>query len=114
MVALLLAGPLTALYASVGPSLRVWWVVPASVAGAAIASVLLASYMPEPGSRRLLDAGCSPCAAVSGAAVLGSLVMRSTAPLEPGIALVAVLLVAFGLAQRLGAVGSCPAPSPPR
>jgi hypothetical protein len=48
---------------------------------------------------------------VSGIAVLGSLMMRSTAPLEPGIALVAVLLVVFGLAQRLGKVSSCPAPS---
>jgi len=114
VVALLLVGPLAALYASVGPSLRVWWVLPAAVVSAALASVLLAGYVPEPGSRRLLDAGCSPCAAVSGMAVLGSLVMRSTAPLEPGIALVAVLLVAFGLAQRLGAVGSCPAPSSPR
>jgi hypothetical protein len=112
IAALVLVAPLVALYASVGPSLRVWWVLPTAVVNAALAAVLLASYVPLPGSGRWLDAGCSPCAAISGVAVLGSLVMRSTAPLEPGIALVAVLLVAFGLAQRLGKVSTCPAPAP--
>lgn len=114
VTAVVLVGPLVTLYASAGPSVRVWWVVPASVAGAVLAAVLLASYVAPPASGRLLDAGCSPCAAVSGVAVFGSLAMRSTAPLEPGIALVAVLMVAFGLAQRLGAVSSCPTPSSPR
>jgi len=112
VAALMLVAPLAAAYASVGPSPQVWWVLPTAVMSAALAAGLLASYVPMPGSGRLLDAGCSPCAAVSGVAVLGSLMMRSTAPLEPGIAVVAVLLVAFGLAQRLGKVSTCPAPSP--
>jgi hypothetical protein len=108
----MLVAPLAAGYTSVGPSLRAWWVLPTAVVSAVLAAVLLASYVPVPGSGRLLDAGCSPCAAVSGVAVAGSLMMRSTAPLEPGIAVVAALLVVFGLAQRLGKVSSCPAPSP--
>ena len=112
VAALVLVAPLVALYASAGPSLQVWWVLPTAVVSATLAAVLLASYVPVPGSGRLLDAGCSPCAAVSGVAVLGSLVMRSTAPLEPGSAGVAVVLVVCGLAQRLGKVSSCPAPSP--
>jgi hypothetical protein len=112
LVAGALAGPLTALYASAGPSWRVWWVLPAAVVSAVLAALLLASYLPAPRSGRLLDAGCSPCAVVSGTTILGSLAMRSTAPLEPGIALVAVLLVATGLAQRLGAAVSCPVPPP--
>ena len=112
LAALALIGPMAALYASVGPSPLVWWVLPTATVSGALAAVLLASYVPVPGSGWLLDAGCSPCAAVSGVAVIGSLAMRSTAPTEPGIAGVALMLVAFGLAQRLGRVSSCPTPPP--
>lgn len=104
----LLLGPLTFLYSSVGG--LGGWVWPVALVTAALAAVLLASYLPLPGAGLRPDTGCTPCAGVSGLAVLGSLMMRSLAPGDAGIAVVAVGMVAFGLGQRFAGAVSCPAP----
>jgi hypothetical protein len=100
--------PLAVLYVSTGP--WGWSEWSTAVVTGVPAALLLASYVAVPGSGRRLDAGCSPCAAVSGVTILGSLIMRSLAPGDVGIALVAAAMVGFGLLQRLGAVTACPAP----
>ena len=106
----MLIGPLAITYASVGPVIETWWAVPAALWCAVPAAILWASYAAVPGSGRWVDAGCSPCAAVSGVTVVGSLVMRAMAPLDLGIAVVAGLIVAFGLLQRVGTATSCATP----
>jgi hypothetical protein len=102
--------PLIGVYGSAGASWALWWTVPAAVLCAVIAAVVLASYVPKPGSGRRLEVGCSPCAVMGGATIVGSLLMRSTAPLDPGIAVVAVMMLLFGLVQRLKDTASCAVP----
>jgi hypothetical protein len=77
---------------------------------AVIAALVLASYVPQPGSGRRLEVGCSPCAVMGGATIVGSLVLRSTTPVDPGIAGVAVMMLLFGLVQRLNDNASCAVP----
>ncbi len=84
-----------------------WWEWPAVVLTAILASMVLASYLPRPGTGRRLDLGCSPCAAVSALTVLLALMARSTAPADPVMALVAVVLVVAGLRQRLSDAAVC-------
>lgn len=119
VTAAVLALPLAALYAWDGSSVGIWWSIPAAVLFGGLASVVLASYVPLPGSRRILDVGCTPCSVVAGVTVLGSFLFRDTAPLDPGLNLVAGLLLVFGLVQRLtggackvpgGAPGTCAVP----
>jgi hypothetical protein len=100
--------PLAVLFASTGPGVWSVWVTGAVTA--VPAALLLAGYVAAPGTGRRLDVGCSPCAAVSGATIVGALMMRSLAPGDLGIALVAAMLVVFGLAQRLAGVTACPTP----
>lgn len=102
--------PLAGVYASVGPTWALWWVAPAAIVCAVVAAVVLASYVPQPGSGRRLEVGCSPCAVMGGATIVGSLLMRSTAPSDPGIAVVAVMMLGFGLVQRLKDGASCAVP----
>lgn len=112
--------PLTVLYIWDGSSVGVWWSIPVAALFGGLSSLVLAAYVPLPGSRRILDVGCTPCAAVAGMTVIGSFLFRDTAPGDPGINVVAGLLLLFGLAQRLtggtcavggGAAGSCDIPA---
>lgn len=84
------------------------WV--ATTMTAALAGLVLASYVPVPGSGRLPHVGCTPCAAVAGFlavfAVLGSLGSVST-----GSALFALALTTAAAYQRLTDAGSCPTPA---
>jgi hypothetical protein len=102
--------PLVAVYLVEGPSWGVWWAVPGALLPAAFASLIVASYVPEPGSGRLVEVGCSPCAVVAGASILGSIILRDTSPSDAGTAVVALLLLGFGLAQRLVGAGTCSVP----
>lgn len=102
--------PLVSVYVAEGPSPGVWWAVPGALLSAALASMIVASYVPEPGSGRLIEVGCSPCAAVAGASILGSIILRDTRPADAGTAVVALLLLGLGLAQRLGGAGTCSVP----
>lgn len=73
----------------------------------------LASYLPRPGYGRRLDVGCTPCAAVAALSVLGAAVVLSTAPYDMSTAALALVIVGFGLTQRLTSPSTCAAPSPP-
>jgi hypothetical protein len=109
-VGAVLGVPLMVLYALDGPPAGTWWAVPAAVLCGGLAALVLASYVPVPGSLRRVDVGCTPCSAVAAATVVGSFVLRDTDPLAAGMSLLAVLLLAFGLAQRLsGAACAVPA-----
>ena len=99
--------PLLAVYVPLGPSWAVWWASPAALVSAGLAALIVASYVPQPGSASLVDVGCAPCAALGIAAVFGSVVLRDTQPLDGGIAVVAVLLLVLGLVRRLTDVGAC-------
>lgn len=102
-----LLAPMMLLYASVGLPLYTWWGVPVTVLQAALAAVVVASYVPPPGSGRRVEAGCTPCAVIAGFSVLGSLVMRETDPWDLGIGLVAVLLLGYGVVKRVTDTGTC-------
>ena len=81
-----------------------WWalVVATAVAGAGT----LASYVPVSGRRP--DLGCSPCAMVSAATVLGAvLVVRGSAG-DPAAPVLALAVALFGLGQRLAQPPVCP------
>lgn len=110
MAGSVLALPLTLLYTLDGPPVGIWWAAPAAVLCGGLAALVLASYVPLPGSRRRIDVGCTPCSTVAAATVVGSLVLRDTDPLAAGMSLLAVLLLAFGLAQRLSGA-SCAVPA---
>ena len=110
----LLAGvllPFGLVFAAVGPSLRVWWALPVAVVSAGLAGVVVASYLAAPGSGRWLDPGCSSCAPLGAASVLGSLLMRDLVPGEPRGSVLAIGLLAFGLAHRLTSGSACNIPA---
>lgn len=113
VVAGLLLAPLALLYASLGLPAGAWWAWPLTGVQAALAAAVLASYLPLPGAGRRLDVGCSPCAAVAGATVVGSLLMRQTDPWDAGIGVTAALMLAYGLVQRVRDAGTCVTRSAP-
>lgn len=91
-----------------------WWTWPWLILNGALASVVVASYLALPGTRKIIDVGCSPCAAVAGLALVGALMAHSSAPASPAMAVAASALTAFALRQRLADAGTCPAPARPR
>lgn len=91
-----------------------WWTVPWLILISALASVVVASYLALPGTRKIIDAGCSPCAVVAGLALVAAMMGYSSAPASPVMAVVALALTAFALRQRLTSADSCPAPAAPR
>ena len=81
-----------------------WWVL--VVATALAGAGTLASYVPVTGRRP--DLGCSPCAAVSAATVVGAvLVLRGSAG-DPSAPVLALAVALFGLVQRLAQPPVCP------
>jgi hypothetical protein len=99
---------MTWLYASLGLPMWAWWAVPVTFVQGALAALVLASYLPAPGAGLRLDVGCTPCAAVAGMSVLGSLVMRETDPWHLGIAVVAISMLGYGVIKRITDAGTCP------
>jgi hypothetical protein len=91
-----------------------WWTWPWLVVNSALASVTVASYLALPGARKVIDVGCSPCAAVAGLALVAALMAHSSAPASPDMAVAASALTAFALRQRLTDANSCAAPASPR
>jgi hypothetical protein len=88
--------------------LTVAWLLLALLA-AALGAATLASYLPARGWRP--DLGCSPCAAVAGLSLVGSvLAIGSYGPslVGPGLAAAVTL---YALTQRLGPA-ACPTPAP--
>jgi len=92
-----------------GAPLR-WTVIVAVMALAAAAT--LASYLPRPGAGRKLELGCTPCAVVAALSVLGAAVVLGSSPYEVSTAVLALVVVGFGLAQRLTNPSTCATPSP--
>jgi peptidoglycan/LPS O-acetylase OafA/YrhL len=111
LAVLVTATPLLAagyLRASGVPSadLPVAWLALALVA-AVLGAAVLASYVPATGWRP--DLGCSPCAAVAGLSLVGSVIaIGSYGPTPVGPALAAAITL-YGLTQRLGPA-SCATP----
>jgi hypothetical protein len=95
------------LAAAAGGARQPWWGWPAVVLTAVPASMVLASYLPRAGTGRRLDVGCSPCAAAAALTVLLAVMARSSAPADPVMALIAVVLVVAGLRQRLSDATAC-------
>lgn len=109
VVAAVLVVPLGAVLADAGggwaPSDLPLWsglVVVAAVLGAATS----ATYVPVPGAASRLDLGCAPCAAAAGLTVLAATWLLALGPHQASMALVAVILTAAGLRQRLTDSGS--------
>ncbi|WP_149202169.1 hypothetical protein [Actinotalea subterranea] len=72
-------------------------------------TAVLASYVPQAGQGLRPDVGCGPCAAMAGMTVVAATVLVQSAPHEVPMALTGLLVVAFGLYQRLtGAAQTCP------
>jgi hypothetical protein len=81
-------------------------------AGVGVASLLgaavLAGYVPVAGRR--LDLGCTPCAALSAASVVGATMAMRNYGADVSGPLVASAVLLFGLSQRLTQPATCPAP----
>ncbi len=88
-----------------------WWSLPAWAATAVLSAVVLASYLPAPGGGLRLDLGCTPCAAVAALTVLLAYMSRASAPEDPTMAGVALLLLAAGVRQRLAGGAACATPA---
>jgi hypothetical protein len=97
--------PMAVLYASAG-SARAWWDLPLTLVQALLAAMVVASYVPFPGSGERIAVGCTPCAAVAGMTVLGSLMMRQNNPLDAGMGLVSVLMLGYGVIKRITDAGT--------
>jgi len=87
-----------------------WTVLVALMALAAAAT--LATYLPRPGAGRKLELGCTPCATVAAVSVLGAAVVLGTSPYDVSTAVLALVVVGFGLTQRLTNPSTCVAPGP--
>ena len=71
---------------------------------------VFATYLPRPGAGRRLELGCTPCAAVAALSVLGAAVVLGTSPYNVSTAVLALVVVGFGLTQRLTNPSTCVAP----
>jgi hypothetical protein len=86
-----------------------WWGLAVDLPAGALAGLTLASFVPRPGTGRLIDVGCSPCAVASAASVFVALGLRSTNPTGGWIAMVGIAVLTMGLLRRLADAASCPA-----
>jgi hypothetical protein len=69
----------------------------------------LATYLPHPGAGLRVELGCTPCAAVAAVTVVVSFGLLSSAPHDVSTAVLALVVSAFGLVQRLKNPSTCPA-----
>lgn len=110
---------MTALFAATGRAGQAgggtpWWTWPWLVIISILAATVLASYLAPPGAGKLIEAGCSPCAAAAALAVAGAVMAHASAPSSPFMAAVAMFLTALAVRQRLTDARACPtAPSAP-
>jgi hypothetical protein len=81
-----------------------WWV---SVFLAVPGALILASYVPLPGTGRRVDLGCTPCAVVAAGSILMALMFRTGAPADPGFTMMSAALMSMGLFQRLSDPARC-------
>lgn len=84
-----------------------WWIWPWLIVTGFLAAVALATYLAPPGAGKLIEVGCSPCAAAAAIAVAGAVVLHASAPVSPFMATMAVALTALALRQRLADARTC-------
>lgn len=92
-----------------GACLPAWWWT-ATTATSALAGLVLASYLPVPGSGRRIEAGCTPCATLAGG-LAAFAVVASLGSVALGGSLIALVLGGVALYQRLNDVGTCRSPA---
>lgn len=88
-----------------------WWMWPWLILTGVLAAITLASYLAPPGARKLIEVGCSPCAAMAATAVAAAVIAHASAPASPFMAIVALALTAFAVRQRLADARTCPTSS---
>ena len=91
-----------------------WWAWPGSVLVAVLAGAVLAGYLARRGSGRLLETGCTPCAVVPAAGVVGVFFVLDSTPTAGGMVTAAALLVFALLQRRASAATTCAVPAPAR
>lgn len=94
-----------------------WWTWPWLVVTGILAAVALATYLAPPGAGKLIEVGCSPCAAAAVLGLAAAVVVHASAPASPFMATVAAAVTALALRQRLVDARSCgisPATPAPR
>lgn len=87
-----------------------WWWWATTTVTSTLAALVLASYLPVPGSGRRFDVGCTPCATLAGG-LAAFAVIASLGSIDASGALIAIAIVAAGLYQRLHDAGTCPTSS---
>jgi hypothetical protein len=108
VIVALAASAVAGLLAFAGPG-HAWWGWPSALLTTALAPLILASYLPMPGSGRLIDVGCSPCAALAGGAALFAVLVLVGAPDDPIMAVIAALALVAAVRQRLVDATACAA-----
>ena len=93
------------------PSAAPGWTAVVALAAVAAAGTL-ATYLPRPGAGHRLDLGCTPCAMIAALSVFGAAAVLHTAPHDASTAAFALVIVGFGLTQRLTSPSTCAAPQP--
>lgn len=88
------------------------WSWPVATGYGLVSSLILASYVPAPGSGRRIEVGCSPCAVMAAVAVLAAILLRSADPTSGLRAALCGVVLLAGLRQRLADASSCAAPAP--
>lgn len=88
------------------------WTWPWTVVVGLLAATVLASYLAPAGAGRLIEVGCSPCAAVAALAVAGAVVAHAAQPSSPTMAVVGLFLTAAAARQRLNDARTCQTPRP--
>ena len=92
-----------------GGAWAAWWMWPWLTVTGGLAALVLASYLARPGAGKLIEMGCSPCAAASALAVGGALLAHASAPASPLMAVIAAGLVFAAVRQRLTDPTACAA-----
>lgn len=75
---------------------------------AVLGAATVASYVPAPGSGWAPAWGCSSCAVIAAVTVPASALVLSSGPGQTPTASLALMVAAFGLAQRLRDPRTCP------
>lgn len=81
---------------------------------AVLGAATVASYVPAPGTGWAPAWGCSSCAVIAAVTVPASALILGSAPGQTPTASLALMVAAFGLAQRLRDPRTCPTPPHPR
>lgn len=113
VTALALSGGLLAAAITRGqghPDTRSWLAL--AMLALVVSAFALATFVPMPGQRALLDLGCGPCAVVGGLMALASIWMVLLEPIDLGAAGVATALSGIAQVQRLNQPTTCATPPP--